>query len=62
MVCQPRDSADLAKSIETYFASELYRELETRRPQIREFANEKYSWAQVGEMTARVYAGLNQTL
>ena len=50
-VCKPRDPVDLAKSIETYFSSELYRHLDARRQEIRDFANERYSWTRVGEIT-----------
>jgi glycosyltransferase involved in cell wall biosynthesis len=57
-VCQPRDSIALAKSIETYFSSELYRRLETYRREIAEFAAEKYSWGTVGKITRSVYAAL----
>jgi glycosyltransferase involved in cell wall biosynthesis len=56
--CKPQDAADLAKTIEHYFSSELYRQLETRRQKIRNFANERFSWMKVGEITRRVYSGL----
>ncbi len=57
-VCEARDPIDLAECIETYFASDLYRQLETRRQQIQDFANEKYSWTKVGEITRGVYTDL----
>lgn len=57
-VCRPRDAKALAQGIADYFDSELYRELETRRPEIRAYANERYSWSQVGEITKSVYARL----
>jgi len=57
-VCIPEDPSDLAKKIEHYFCSELYRNLESRRSFIINFANERYSWNRVGEMTARVYEEL----
>jgi glycosyltransferase involved in cell wall biosynthesis len=57
-VCKPRDPIDLAKSIENYFSSELYRQLETRRREIQDFANEKYSWMKVSEITRGVYRSL----
>jgi glycosyltransferase involved in cell wall biosynthesis len=57
-VCQPRDPVDLAKAIENYFASELYQQLETRRQDIQSFANERYSWTKVGEITCSVYKSL----
>lgn len=57
-VCKPRDPVDLSKCIETYFSSELYQELETRRQDIKDFAAKKYSWTTVGEITQSVYKKL----
>lgn len=57
-VCRPRDSADLADRIKEYFSSELYQHLEARRGEIREYANEKYSWTRIGEITRAVYLDL----
>ena len=54
-LCRPRSPADLARTIRTYFASDLYQNLETRRSQIREFANERNSWTKVGEIIQGVY-------
>jgi len=42
-------------TIRTYFASDLYENLEARRSQIREFANERNSWTKVGEIIDGVY-------
>ena len=57
-VFKPRDSADLATKIEKYFKSELFRNLEARRPQIKEYANERYSWSKVAAITTAVYSNL----
>ncbi len=57
-ICRPRDSTDLARVIEAYFASDLFRELDNRRQEIRDYANERYSWEKVGELTKQVYARL----
>jgi len=54
-LCRPKDSTDLARTISTYFASDLYQQLEARRKQIQAFANERYSWARVGEILDSVY-------
>jgi len=54
-ICRPKDSADLARIIGAYFASEVYRELPTRRADIEAFAVEKYSWAKVAALTKQVY-------
>jgi glycosyltransferase involved in cell wall biosynthesis len=54
-LCQPNDPADLARTIETYFSSDLYQDLEARRRRIQAFANERYSWSRVGEILDGVY-------
>ena len=54
-LCRSKNPADLARTIRTYFASDLYQNLETRRSQIREFANERYSWMGVGKILDGVY-------
>jgi glycosyltransferase involved in cell wall biosynthesis len=58
IVCPPCDSAALAESIGRYFESELYKELPRRRPAIRQFARERYSWATVGAITKDAYNAL----
>jgi glycosyltransferase involved in cell wall biosynthesis len=57
-VFRPEDPVDLAKAIERYFASDLYRELNNRRQQIRDYATERHSWEVVSQLTMSVYAGL----
>ncbi len=57
-LCRPADPADLAKTIETYFASDLYRNLGVRRQQIRDYADVHHSWDAVAELTRNVYAEL----
>lgn len=57
-VFAPRDVDDLAAKLETYFASDLFEQLEARRPAITKHANERYSWAKVAAITADVYARL----
>jgi glycosyltransferase involved in cell wall biosynthesis len=52
------DPSDLAQRIRQYFASELFRNLETRRADIREYANERYSWTKVAAITTGVYSNL----
>jgi glycosyltransferase involved in cell wall biosynthesis len=55
---RPRDTADLARTIELYFSSDLYKRLNTRRRVIREYVEERHSWNVVGEMTRDVYMRL----
>ena len=57
-VFKPEDPVDLAKTIEKYFASDLYRDLNNRRQGIRDHATERHSWDVVGQMTMNVYATL----
>jgi glycosyltransferase involved in cell wall biosynthesis len=57
-LCAPCDSADLAKALETYFKSELYRDLDRRRQDIRNYANARNSWNVVGDSTRKVYSEL----
>ena len=61
-VCQSKDLFDLAETIDKYFQSELFRNLENRRLQIKEYANERYSWDKVAKMTTAVYYGLVPSL
>lgn len=57
-VCQARNATDMAATLARYFASDLYRSLETRRVDIREAANANNSWDVVAEKTRGVYAQL----
>jgi glycosyltransferase involved in cell wall biosynthesis len=55
---ESRDASDLASKIDQYFKSELFHNLETNRFQIKEYANERYSWSRVATITALVYSSL----
>jgi len=57
-VFRPEDPADLARTIERYFASELYANLDSRRHEIRDHANETHSWDTVAAITMNVYRDL----
>jgi glycosyltransferase involved in cell wall biosynthesis len=54
-LCTPQDPIDLAKAIETYFESDLFKNLHDRRQEIRDFANQRHSWNIVAERTRNVY-------
>jgi glycosyltransferase involved in cell wall biosynthesis len=54
-LCKPGDIVDLAGTLEKYFASGLYRDLLTRRPEIREYARRVHSWDAVAELTRKAY-------
>jgi D-inositol-3-phosphate glycosyltransferase len=53
--CRPKNPADLARTIRTYFSSDSYQNLRSRRTEIREWANARHSWAKVGEILSVVY-------
>jgi D-inositol-3-phosphate glycosyltransferase len=57
-VFRPEDPVDLAEAIKTYFASDLYADLDKRRHKIRDHATERHSWEVVGQMTMSAYADL----
>lgn len=57
-LCKSGDVVDLANTIEKYFESELYRNLDNRRAKIREYANAQHSWDVVGEQTVAVYEAM----
>jgi len=57
-VCRPRDPVDLARAIEAYFESDLYRQLDEHRQKIRDYVAEHNSWDVAGERTSNVYAEL----
>jgi glycosyltransferase involved in cell wall biosynthesis len=54
-LCRRTDAADLARAIRSYFASDLYHDLDQHRHTIQEFANERNSWTKVGEIIEGVY-------
>jgi glycosyltransferase involved in cell wall biosynthesis len=53
-----QDPFDLASKIDKYFKSELFHNLETRRLEIKAYANERYSWDKVAAITTTVYLNL----
>ncbi|MBI4684793.1 MAG: glycosyltransferase [Nitrospirae bacterium] len=57
-ISKPEDPQDLAEKIELYFQSDLYKNLESKRQKIIDYANEKYSWEKIGEKTVEVYKKL----
>ena len=57
-LCRPCDPTDLARAIKSYFVSDLYKHLDTRRDEIRKFAHDQHSWDTVGQLTSSVYEQL----
>jgi D-inositol-3-phosphate glycosyltransferase len=58
LLCKPQDPLDLARTIERFFQSELYRSLESRRDRIRSHGSRNHSWIEVGKLTKAVYGDL----
>ena len=56
--CQSCDAADLARAIESYFESDLFKSLDHRRADIKAFARRRNSWDEVSDKTCDVYAQL----
>jgi glycosyltransferase involved in cell wall biosynthesis len=52
------DPADLAGALRTYFVSDLFENLDQRRPAIMRWAQARHSWETVAERTVDVYARL----
>jgi D-inositol-3-phosphate glycosyltransferase len=57
-ICRPDDPADLTATLKKYFSSDLYRDLSTRRGEIKEYANRVHSWSAVAELTRNAYSGM----
>ena len=54
-LCRPGDPEDLGRTIATFFASELYRDMGATRKKIRHHANTYHSWAAVARRTREAY-------
>jgi glycosyltransferase involved in cell wall biosynthesis len=55
-LCKPGDPAEMAKAVETYFSSDLYKNLKIRRRELKDYANANHSWQAVALLTRNVYA------
>lgn len=59
-MCRPSDAGDLARAITDYFRSDLYRNLDRTRMEIKDHASRHHSWAAVAELTRNAYAGISR--
>lgn len=57
-ICRPCDPVDLARTIDAYFRSDLFKTLNSQRQEIRDYVSARHSWNHVGEITRTVYADL----
>jgi D-inositol-3-phosphate glycosyltransferase len=55
-LCNSADAQDLMVTIMNFFASDLYANLDARRPQIRSIAEDRHSWDAVARITSSVYS------
>lgn len=54
-ICRPKDCNDLAKTIDRYFQSNLFQNIEENRDKIIKYARDKYSWEKIGKKTCKLY-------
>ena len=57
-LCKPEDPMDLARTMAAYFASDLYRNLDATRKDIKNHADKYHSWSAVADLTRRAYEGM----
>ena len=58
-IFKPEDPTDLARTIELYFAGDLFRDLGSHRQEIQRYAMKRHSWDAIAETTLGVYRGLH---
>jgi glycosyltransferase involved in cell wall biosynthesis len=54
-ICKPNNAEDMAEKLTMFFGSTLFRRREQTRKRIMEFAEQKYSWSDIGRQTYEVY-------
>lgn len=59
-VCQACNAEDLSRTIEIFFDSDLFKNLDGRRSDIRNYAIQRNSWKIVGEKTRLAYQELTE--
>jgi glycosyltransferase involved in cell wall biosynthesis len=55
-ICKTDDTEDMAEKIRMFFDSNLFHQHDQTRLHIIEFAEQKYSWSNIGRLTYEVYA------
>ena len=58
LLFRAQDPSDLASKVDEYFKSELFSNLENTRFQIKQYANDRYSWSKVAAITTARYSHL----
>ena len=59
-ICSPNNAEDMAAKLKIFFDSPLFRQQEQTRAHIIKFAEQKYSWANIGRQTYEVYTNLKK--
>jgi glycosyltransferase involved in cell wall biosynthesis len=54
-IFEPSNEMDLRQTLVNYFNSSLYINLEQTRNRIKEWAQKKYSWDEIGKSTSKLY-------
>ena len=49
-------TSGMATTIDTYFASKLFKDLKVRRQDLMDYVNANHSWRAVAEVTCEAYA------
>lgn len=49
---------DMARKIKSFFVSDLFHHCEQTRARIREYAERKYSWSNIGRQIFEIYSSL----
>ena len=57
-ICVPNDPVDLASGFRKFFQSNLYHQREETRTRIRAYAEQRYSWTDIGHQTFEIYKDL----
>ncbi len=57
-ICRPGNVEDMARTVEMYFSSDLYRNLDRSRREIKYHAEVHHSCSAVAQLTCNAYAAL----
>jgi glycosyltransferase involved in cell wall biosynthesis len=57
-ICKPENVSDLYEKMNKYFESDLFKNLDKNREEIKNNAKEKYSWEKIGKETVELYKRL----
>ena len=60
LIGEPENSAPTAPCIQKYIQSDLYCELESRRPDLLHFVREKHSWNQIVNIIITAYSQITR--